>query len=30
MANTNVLDGIIKDIETRLDSADINPERVNL
>jgi len=29
MANTNVLDWILKDIETRLDSADISPERVN-
>lgn len=29
MANTNVLDWIIKEIETRLDSADISPERVN-
>lgn len=29
MANTNVLDWIIKEIETRLDSADLSPERVN-
>ena len=29
MANTNVLDSIIKEIEIRIDSADISPERVN-
>lgn len=29
MTNTNVLDWIIKEIEERLDSADLSPERVN-
>ncbi|MDD2487405.1 MAG: F0F1 ATP synthase subunit alpha [Candidatus Gracilibacteria bacterium] len=29
MTNTNLLDGIIKEIEERLDSADLSPERVN-
>ena len=29
MADTKMLDSIIKDIETRLDSVDISPERVN-
>lgn len=29
MANTNVLDWILKDIEAKLDSADLSPERVN-
>lgn len=29
MANTNLLDWIIKEIETRLDSKDLSPERVN-
>lgn len=29
MTNLNVLDWIIKDIETKLDSTDLNPERVN-
>ncbi|EKE26246.1 MAG: hypothetical protein ACD_4C00356G0002 [uncultured bacterium (gcode 4)] len=29
MTNTNLLDWIIKEIEERLDSVDVNPERVN-
>ncbi|MCK9272303.1 F0F1 ATP synthase subunit alpha [Candidatus Gracilibacteria bacterium] len=29
MTNTNLLDGIIKEIQLKLDSAEINPERVN-